>query len=192
MDVTKTNNSYGVAPATPVCYSILGSEITLLGEEKMAYAEIITIEYNDYMAPGFTNVSYESRNIDKDLKYIIMFDPDNSKEYRKLKYFKERLENGETIRLVSDVGACNTRITVLDFYLFTQSGSDDPEIKEWLDDIKERYGDIATDGDEKWQEAEYNKRWPETQDLGCPRGFEGAEDLHGLEYGPSEDDEDDE
>ncbi len=156
----------------------------------MAYAEIITIEYNDYMAPGFTNVSYESRNIDGDLKYIIMFDPDSSHEYRKLKYFKERLENEGTIRLVSDIGACNTRITVLDFYLFTQDGSNDPAIKEWLDDIKERYDAIATDGDEKWQEADYNNRWPETADLGCPRGFEGAEDLNELEYGPDDEDED--
>lgn len=158
----------------------------------MAYAEIITIEYNGYTEPGFTNVTYENRKIDKDLKYIIMFDPDSSHEYRKLKYFKKRLENEGTIRLVSDIGACNTRITVLAFYLFTQDRSNDPAIEEWLDDIKERYDAIATDGDDKWQEAEYNKRWPETADLGCPRGFEGAVDLHELEYGPDEDDEDEE
>lgn len=156
----------------------------------MAYAEIITIEYNDYGSPGFTNVTYQSRDVDKDLEYMIMYDPNNDYEYKKLKYFKGRLDNGETIRLVSDVGACNTRITVLGFYLFTQNGSDDPAIKEWLDDIKEKYGNIATDGHDKWQKADYNKQWPETGDLGCPRGFEDAEDIHLLEYSPDEDDED--
>ncbi len=155
----------------------------------MVHAEIISIEYNDYRAPGFTNVSYESRNIDKDLKYIIMFDLDDSDEERKYRLFKERLDKGETIRLVREVGASNTRITVVCYYLFTPSNTNDPGIKEWLDEIREKYDAIATDGDKELTDRIYNKRWPETEILGYPKGFEHAENIDDLDYGDEDDDE---
>ena len=142
----------------------------------MAYAKIIRIEYNGSQSPGFTKVSYQSTfaatGVLLNAKMLGNLSDIDDGEVRKYDLFTARLDQGETIRLVSEVGDSNTKTTSVTYYLFTPSDTDDPGIKQWLDYVREEYDAIATDSEEGPSDCIYNKRWPGTEDLGCPRGFE--------------------
>ena len=153
----------------------------------MAHIEIVTIEYNGYKEPWFTGVTYESfDDIDGCLDYFIEISPDNSSKERKIRHFKEKLAERETIRLVQN--SANPRLKTISYYLFTNNRTDNSDIAKWLTSIKETYGANATDGPYASHKQSgdsnpiYDKRWPGVDDLGSPEGFEDAMNVDDYDF----------